>query len=71
MKTNVGQTDRIVRILLAFILAALYFTGTLTGTIGIIAIILALVLVITGLVGFCPLYLPCRINTCKKEQSNS
>lgn len=70
MKTNVGKTDRIIRILLAFILAALYFTGTLTGTLGIIAIILALVLVITALLGFCPLYFPCRINT-NKEHSNS
>jgi hypothetical protein len=71
MKTNVGTTDRVVRILLAFVLAGLYFTGTISGTIGIIALILAIVLVITGLVGFCPLYLPCRINTCKKEQSNN
>jgi len=71
MKTNVGTTDRVLRILLAFVLAGLYFTGTISGTIGIIALILAIVLVITGLVGFCPLYLPCRINTCKKEQSNN
>jgi len=71
MKTNVGTTDRVVRILLAFVLAGLYFTGTISGTIGIIALILAIVLLITGLVGFCPLYLPCRINTCKKEQSNN
>jgi Flp pilus assembly protein TadB len=71
MKTNVGTTDRVVRILLAFVLAGLYFTGIISGTIGIIALILAIVLVITGLVGFCPLYLPCRINTCKKEQSNN
>jgi len=71
MKTNVGTTDRVVRILLAFILAGLYFTGTLSGTIGIIAIIAAVVLVITGLIGFCPLYFPCRINTRKKEQNNN
>ncbi|MCX7986794.1 MAG: DUF2892 domain-containing protein [Bacteroidales bacterium] len=69
MKTNVGKTDRIVRILLAFILAALYLTGTIGGTIGIIAIVLAVILIATALLGFCPLYFPCRIDTSKKEQS--
>ncbi|MEJ5266139.1 MAG: DUF2892 domain-containing protein [Bacteroidales bacterium] len=70
MKTNVGKTDRVIRILLAFVLAALYLTGTISGTIGIIAIILAIVLIITAFVGFCPLYLPCKIDTSKKEQDS-
>ena len=68
MKKNMGTTDKIIRILLAIVFAALYFTGTVTGTWGIILLILAVVFLLTSLVSFCPLYLPFHINTSKKKE---
>lgn len=61
-----GNTDKLIRIIIAIIVAALYFTGTLTGTIGIIAMVIAGVFVLTSLVSFCPLYTLFGISTCKK-----
>ncbi len=66
MKKNMGTTDRIVRTILAIVMAALYFTGTVTGTLGIVMLILALVFIATSIMGFCPLYLPLGLSTCKQ-----
>lgn len=63
-----GNTDRILRILIAVIFAVLYFTKTIEGTFGLVLLVLAIVFVLTGLISFCPLYLPFGINTCKKKQ---
>lgn len=63
MKQNIGTTDRVVRLIAALVLAALYFTGILAGTAGAIAVGLAAVLVLTSFLRFCPLYLPFGIRT--------
>lgn len=65
MKRNVGNVDRIVRIVLAAILVELYFGNIVEGTAGIIFLVLAGVFTLTALVGFCPLYAPFGISTCK------
>lgn len=62
-----GGADRIIRILLAAVLGYLYFGGVVTGTWGLILVILGGVFVLTSLVGFCPLYVPFGINTCPKR----
>lgn len=67
MKTNMGTADRIIRLIVAIIIAALYFTGTISGTLGIVLLVLAAVFTLTSLVSFCPLYLPFGISTCKKK----
>lgn len=67
MKKNMGAADRIVRILVAAIFAVLYFTGTVTGTVGIILLVLGSVFFLTSVVSFCPLYLPFGISTCAKK----
>ena len=64
MKKNMGATDKLVRIILAVIFAALYFTGTVTGTVGIVLLVLGAVFLATSLVSFCPLYTLLGINTC-------
>lgn len=64
MKKNMGTTDRIIRILLAAVFAYLYFTGIVTGTVGLILIIMGGVFVLTSLVGVCPLYTLFGLNTC-------
>ncbi len=62
-----GNTDRIVRILIAAVFAALYFSKTVEGTLGIVLLVLGIVFVLTSIISFCPLYLPFGINTCKKK----
>lgn len=66
MKANMGSADRILRVIIAAVIAVLYFSGTITGTLGIVLLILAGVFVLTSLVSFCPLYAPFGISTCKK-----
>ncbi len=60
-----GSADRLLRIVAAIVIAALYFTGVLHGTLGIVLLVLAGVFVLTSFVGFCPLYLPFGIRTRK------
>ncbi len=65
MKKNMGATDRLLRVIVALIIAALYAKGTIAGATGIVLMVLAIVFVLTSLVSFCPLYLPFGMNTCK------
>ncbi len=67
MKKNMGTVDRVVRVLVAIIVAILYFTGQITGTAAIILGIIAIVFILTGLVGTCPAYLPLGLSTRKAE----
>ena len=67
MKKNMGTADRIIRVLLAAIFVALYFTGTVTGTWGIVLLVLAGVFVLTSVVSFCPLYAPFGMKTCSTK----
>ena len=70
MKRNMGTTDRIIRVIIAAIIAILYFTGTISGIVGIILLILAGVFLLTSLIGFCPLYAPFGLRTCPAKQEN-
>ena len=67
MKKNMGSADRIIRIIIAVIIAALYVTGKVTGTLGIVLIVIAAIFVLTSFVSFCPLYAPFGIKTCKVD----
>ncbi len=67
MKKNMGSADKIIRIILAIIVFALYFTGTISGTLGIILMVFAVIFVLTSLVGTCPLYLPLGLSTLRKK----
>lgn len=66
MKKNIGPIDKMIRILVAVVLAVLFFTNVITGTIGVILLVLAAVFALTSLISFCPLYWPFGINTGKK-----
>lgn len=59
---NMGSTDRIVRIVLAIVFAGLNLLGIVSGTLGIILWVLAVVFVLTSAVSFCPLYLPFKLS---------
>jgi hypothetical protein len=64
MKKNMGTTDRVIRVIIAAIIVTLYFTNVLTGTLGIILLVLAGVFMLTSIVSFCPLYAPFGLSTC-------
>lgn len=64
-----GLTDRMIRLLAAAVIAVLYFTQVISGTAGIVLLVLAGVLALTSLIRFCPLYLPFGINTCESKKS--
>jgi hypothetical protein len=68
MKKNMGNADRIIRVIIAAAIAALYFTDVISGTLGIVLLILAVVFVLTSLVSFCPLYLPFGLSTCATKE---
>jgi hypothetical protein len=70
MKRNMGNSDRVIRIIVAAILVGLYFSEVVTGTIGIISLIVAGVFALTSLVSFCPLYTLFGIKTCKTSSVN-
>ena len=68
MKKNMGSTDRILRIIIAAVFAILYFTGTVSGTLGLVLLILGAVFVLTSLISFCPLYSIFGLNTCPAKK---
>ena len=67
MKKNMGTIDKVIRILVAVVVAVLYFTHVVSGTLGIILLVVAGILVITSFISFCPLWALFGINTAKKE----
>ena len=68
MKKNMGNTDRIIRLVLAGILALLWFQNIVTGTWAIVALAAAAIFLITSLVSLCPIYSLLGINTCKVKK---
>lgn len=67
MKKNMGNLDKIIRIIVAIAFAGLYFGGIVTGTMGVVFLVLGAVFVLTSLVSFCPLYTLVGLNTCPKK----
>lgn len=65
MKPNMGTVDRVIRLVVVAIIAALYFTGQISGTVAIILGIIALAFLVTSLIGWCPAYFPFGISTRK------
>ncbi len=63
-----GNADRIIRVLVAIVFAVLYLTKTVSGTTGIVLLVLGAVFLLTSFISFCPLYLPFGIKTCKTKE---
>lgn len=68
MKRNMGTTDKVVRILIALVIIALYFMHQISGTIAVIGLILSGIFILTSFISFCPLYYPFGFSTRKKEK---
>ncbi len=71
MKKNMGSPDCIIRVILAIVFVVLYFTGTGTGTWGIVLLVLAGIFILTSLVGMCPLYAIVGMNTCPAKNTTT
>ncbi|TYP99572.1 hypothetical protein C7447_101172 [Tenacibaculum adriaticum] len=68
MKKNMGNNDRVIRILIALVFAILSYFNVVSGVLSVILLALAVVLLTTGLFNFCPLYTLLGINTCKLKE---
>lgn len=69
MTKNMGQIDRIIRSVVAVVFIVLFFAKVVSGTLGIILLVLGIVFLVTSAISFCPLYLPFGIKTtCEKKE---
>jgi len=66
MKKNMGSVDRIIRCVVAAVIAVLIIIGQLKGTVAVVLGILAGIFVVTSFISFCPLYVPLKFSTRKK-----
>ena len=62
-----GSTDKGIRIVIALVIAALYYFKIVEGTLAYVLMAFALIFLLTSFISFCPLYLPFGLNTCKKK----
>lgn len=69
MKKNMGSTDRIIRVMIAVIIAALYFTNLISGSVATILLALSAIFILTSFISFCPLYLPFGLSTLPKNKN--
>ena len=67
MKKNMGTIDRLIRFVLAIVVAVLYFTGNISGTAAIVLGVIAIIFILTSFVGLCPLYSVLGISTTGKK----
>lgn len=70
MKKNMGGADRIIRVIIAAVVTLLFFTNVISGTVGIVLLVLAGVFLLTSIVSFCPLYAPFGISTCPMKDKS-
>ena len=68
MEKNMGSTDKGIRVLIAIVIALLYYFNVIEGTLAYILMGLAIVLLITSFINFCPLYTLFGVNTCKAKK---
>ena len=67
MKRNMGNLDRILRIIVAFAIIVLYFMHIISGMVAIVGLVLSGVFIVTSFIGACPLYMPFGISTQEKK----
>jgi len=63
-----GSADKIIRVLIAIVIAILYWEGIVTGTLAIVLIVVGAILLVTSLVSSCPLYSIIGMSTCKVKE---
>ncbi len=68
MKKNVGNTDKLIRLIIAVVLFLLVYTNKITGNMQFAALIAALIAAVTSLLNYCPVYDVFKINTFQKRK---
>jgi hypothetical protein len=63
MSKNMSTVDRVIRFVIAVVVAALYFTHRISGTVAIVLGIVAIAFLATSLIGWCPTYVPFGLST--------
>jgi hypothetical protein len=66
MQKNMGPIDKMIRSAIGIIIAILYYSGVINGTLAIVLLAFAIVFLLTSFISFCPLYTILGINTCKR-----
>ncbi|MGN5955177.1 YgaP family membrane protein [Sphingobacterium lactis] len=69
MKKNMGTVDRTIRVILALAIAVLYFMNVISGTLAIVLLVIAVVFVLTSVIGYCPLYSLLGISSRKRTDT--
>jgi hypothetical protein len=69
MKKNMGITDKVIRIIVALVIAVLFYMNIISGTLGVVLLILAGVFVLTSFISFCPLYTIFGLSTCPTKKT--
>lgn len=67
MKKNLGTVDRVLRVAFGVLVAILFFTGKISGITGLILLIVGIILALTSVVSFCPIYWALGWSSSKKE----
>lgn len=67
MQINMGNLDRVLRVIVAISLALLFYTGTVVGTAGVVGLVVAAVFLSTAAIGNCPLYTMLGLRTCSRK----
>jgi len=62
-----GNLDKSIRTVAAAVVAGLYYFNVISGTLAYVLMGLAIVLLVTSFMNFCPLYAPFGISTCKTK----
>ena len=67
MKKNMGVVDRLFRVIVALVVAILFHYNVIGGFFAYVLLGLSAVFLLTSITGFCPIYAPFGLNTCKKR----
>jgi len=70
LKKNMGTLDRLIRTLLALVIVILFITRVLSGVLAIVLGIIAIIFLVTSFFSFCPLYVPFKFSTSRKEEES-
>ena len=60
-----GSTDKTIRLILAAIIAVLFSLGYISGTFGIVLLVVSVIFAAISFLSFCPIYKVFGINSCK------
>jgi hypothetical protein len=70
MKRNMGNTDRIIRLLFSFVLAIIWFQNVTGGPLGVLLVLFSGIFFITSIVGVCPFYTLFGLSTYPNKRKN-